>query len=314
MLLEMASGNFFYRLERSAKNDNIEALSASLNMLAEEIQGILLHQGYANINDIIIDIVQMSFILDKNGKIEATNRQTCNILSTLYKDLIGKPFEVILNERSQIKWEGVKNGISKKEDYDASIELEFKTKGHLLLPKICYISTYEDINQHSKKILVSIIHHSTTHKELKKNLKTRVIEHNKNLKNVTDQKQLTDTKSSKIRLSFDDIRKLRKGRDLIINNLDKDFPKLKDFALQLGTNEFKLKYGFKELYGMPVHRYLMQERLRKSNMLIQYTDKSLKTIAHMTGFKSMPHFSRAFKKHFGYTPSELRKEHINSDN
>ncbi len=314
MLLEMASGNFFYRLERSAKNDNIEALTISLNMLAEEIQGILLHQGYANINDIIVDIIQMNFILNKNGQIEATNRQSCNILSTLYKDLIGKPFEHILNERSQLKWEAVKMDILKKEDYESSLELEFKTKGNLLLPKVCYVSTFEDTNEHSKKVLVSIIHHSTTHKELKKNLKKRVIEHNSNLKNDIDQKQLTDEKPSKIRLSFDDIRKLRKGHDIIINNLEKDLPSLKDFALQLGTNEFKLKYGFKELYGMPVHRYLMQERLRKSNMLIQYTDKSLKTIAHMTGFKSMPHFSRAFKKHFGYTPSELRKKHLNSDN
>ena len=312
MLLEMASGNFFYRLERSANNDNIEALTVSLNMLAEEIQGILLHQGYANINDNILDIVQMSFILDSNGHIEATNRQTSNILSILHKDLIGKPFGHILNERSKLKWETTLKSITQKEDFDTSIELEFKTKGNLLLPKVCYISSFEYINNQPKKIMVSIIHHTTSHKELEKSLKARVVEHNKEQSKDKEEQQ-TDTKPSKIRLSFDDIRKLRKGHDIIINNLDKDLPSLKEFALQLGTNEFKLKYGFKELYGMPVHRYLMQERLRKSNMLIQHTDKSLKSIAHMTGFKSMPHFSRAFKKHFGYTPSELRKENINSD-
>ena len=46
MLLEMASGNFFYRLERSTKNDSLESLAISLNILAEEIQETMLHQGY----------------------------------------------------------------------------------------------------------------------------------------------------------------------------------------------------------------------------------------------------------------------------
>ena len=310
MLLEMASGNFFYRLERSAKNDNIEALTISLNMLAEEIQGILLHQGYANINDIVVDIVQMSFMLDVNGTIMASNRQTCNILSILHKDLIGKPFEHVLNDRSRLKWASIKSELVQKTDFATSIELEFKTKGNLLLPKTCYISTFENTQGSEKNILVSIVHHSTSHKELEKGLKSRVIEHGKN-KTLENQEDVV--RPPKIRLSFDDIRKLRNGRDIIINNLDRDLPSLKEFALQLGTNEFKLKYGFKELYGIPVHRYLMQERLRKSNMLIQNTDKPLKSIAQMTGFKSMPHFSRAFKNHFGYTPSELRKESVNSD-
>lgn len=91
-----------------------------------------------------------------------------------------------------------------------------------------------------------------------------------------------------------------------------DFPSLKDFALQLGTNEFKLKYGFKELYGTTVHRFLMEERLRKSKMMIQFTDQSLKSIAHTTGFKSISHFSRTFKKRYEYAPSELRKKTLDS--
>ena len=114
-------------------------------------------------------------------------------------------------------------------------------------------------------------------------------------------------------MSFEDIRKIREGHDIIINNLEMDFPSLKDFALQLGTNEFKLKYGFKELYGTSVYRFLKEERMRKSKMMIQYSGQSLKTSAQMTGFKSMAHFSRTFKKRYGYTPSELRKKALNGD-
>ena len=45
MLMEISAGNFFYRVERSVKNDNVEALVVVLNMMAEEIQEAMVHQG-----------------------------------------------------------------------------------------------------------------------------------------------------------------------------------------------------------------------------------------------------------------------------
>ena len=94
---------------------------------------------------------------------------------------------------------------------------------------------------------------------------------------------------------------------MIINNLEKDLPSLKELALQMGTNEYKLKYGFKQLYGTTIFRFLIQERLRKAKTLIQYSKLTLKQIAKMTGFKSITHFSRAFKEKYGVSPSELRR-------
>src|SRR5690606_22109590 len=93
MLLEMGSGNFFHRVERSVKNDNVEAVVAVLNMVAEEIEAAMVHQGYVNANTTIKHIVLMSFILDSRGYIEMVNQQTCSILSYLCEDIIGKPFE-----------------------------------------------------------------------------------------------------------------------------------------------------------------------------------------------------------------------------
>ena len=81
-----------------------------------------------------------------------------------------------------------------------------------------------------------------------------------------------NSNQTRIRLSFADIRKIREGRNIILNNLEAELPSLKDFAHQLGTNEFKLKYGFRELYGTSVYRFLLQERLRKAKMLIQRAD------------------------------------------
>jgi len=308
MLLEMASGNFFYRIERSVENDNIEALIVTLNMLAEEIQDTIIHQGYANTDKTTLDIVQMSFILDFNGIIEMVNQKTCNILSSLYDDMIGEYFESFLTLQSVKKWKTTWKQIKKKEIFDTSVELKFKSKGNLVIPKIVYVTSFNDALIKESKTLITVIHHSSFRDQLDDDLKQRIVKDNKHNKETEK-----DTTKVRLRLSFEDIRKIREGHDIIINNLEKDFPILKDFALQIGTNEFKLKYGFKELYGTTVHRFLMQERLRKAQMMIQYSDVSLKSIAYMVGFKSMPHFSRSFKKRYGYSPSALRNNTIHEN-
>ena len=73
MLLEMAGGNFFYRLETSDRNDNVEALAIVLNMLAEEIQESFYHQGYVSSKGTTEHLVQMCFLLDGNGMVQMAN-------------------------------------------------------------------------------------------------------------------------------------------------------------------------------------------------------------------------------------------------
>lgn len=208
-----------------------------------------------------------------------------------------------------MKWQHIRKVIQRKNFYDTSLELSFVTKDKLLLPNHCYITTFKGNKEAQGKTLVTVIHHCKGYLELEKNLKQSVIKF-KNKQEQSFQGKTLKSQKQKLRLSYHDIGKLRKGHDIIINNLEKELPSIKDFALQLGTNEFKLKYGFKELYGTTVYRFLIQERLRKAKMLTQHSDMPLKSIAHMTGFKSIPHFSRTFKKRYGYAPSALRKKSL----
>ena len=312
MLLEMAQGNFFYRLERSMDNDSLEALNMSLNMLAEEIQEAMVHQGFANTHGAIKHIVQMSFILDSEGIIDMVNQKACALLSIPYDHIIGVPFDSLLLEDSQAKWKTIWRTWKQRSFFDTSLELTFKTKEALLIPNPCYLTTFMDNKTNQRRTLVTVIHHSKSQFELETDLKRRVIQFENEDKLQSLETPLEPIKR-KLRLSFDDIRKLREGHDFIINHLDKKLPSLKEFALQLGTNEFKLKYGFKELYGTSVYRFLLEERLKKSKLLIQYTDKPLKQIADMIGFKSFPHFSKTFKKRFGYSPKVLRKKYLEKD-
>lgn len=312
MLLEMASGNFFYRLERSAKNDHLEAISISLNMLAEEIQEIIRHDGYVNSNNPMTETIQMGFILDNNGLIEMANQQACVALSVRHADILQNAFDEYLTENSKNLWKNTWQRLQNNEFHDSSLELEFISNKSLVAPQKCFISTFKSVDTSQMKTLITVIQHSKIQDILKSGLKQLITPLSDAKKNITGVHNNNRTKS-KPRLSFEDVRKIREGRNIILNNLEQDFPSLRDFALQLGTNEFKLKYGFKELYGTSVHRYLMQERLRKSKMMVQFTDQSLKSIAHATGFKSISHFSRTFKKHYDQSPSDFRKNELKND-
>ncbi|PXX23741.1 helix-turn-helix domain-containing protein [Arenibacter sp. ARW7G5Y1] len=302
MLLEMAGGNFFYRLETSERNDNVEALAIVLNMLAEEIQESFYHQGYVSSKGTTEHLVQMCFLLDGDGIVQMANQKACTILSKLYGNIVRKPFSDLLTDASKTDWVQKWRTLCKKSFYDMAIPLNFLTNDNLVIPNRCHITSIKSEEDGSHNVLITVIH-TTTGRTFGKERNRTAINPDSNGKN--SQKKVT---RPKVKLSYEDIRKIREGQEMILNNLQMDLPNLKDLAHQLGTNEFKLKYGFKELYGTTVFKYLVQERLRKAKTLVQYTQLNFKSIAKMVGFKSVPHFSRAFSEQYGYSPKIFRKK------
>ncbi|AUP78708.1 helix-turn-helix domain-containing protein [Flavivirga eckloniae] len=308
MLLEFASGNFAYKLERSDLNDDIEALTALVNMTFEEIKGSFLHQGYVNLNETYKHLVQMFFVLDTEGTIVAFNSRIKQMLFFDDDELQGESFSKFLTKDSKLAWEELKSKIAHTnlDSYEEFIVLSFKTKQKLILMTNCLVSKFVDHIHQSERIVITSIEIIKSSQERENKLQ-KIINSAKD-KNKMAIPDLSNTKSKQLNLSFSDIRKIRKVHDHIINNLDKPLSPLIELAHTFGTNEYKLKYGFKQLYGETVFRFLINERLRKASLLIQHTDTSIKEVAHLTGFVSAPHFSKAFKEKYGFTPRDLRKQ------
>lgn len=294
LLLEMARGNFFFSLDPTDKNDNVASLIVMLNMVNEEIRASFIHQGFTNAQNTPQCMVQMSFLLNGNGIVEMANKKACSLLSLLPKDIIGRPLSDFLSDGSRLQWDKKLHKLRKKKRSETVQFLEFRTREGLSLGKDCNITMFRDLEDGGHKILVDTVLFSKG-EPFDQGLM-------KNTLRVT--KGIGDPK---VRLGQEDIQMIRDVHDLIINNLENELPGLKELAHQMGTNEYKLKYGFKQLYGTTVFRFLIQERLRKAKTLIQHSNLSLKRIAHMTGFKSTTHFSRAFKEKYGLSPSALRK-------
>ncbi len=293
MLLEMARGNFFYSLEPTDKKDSVASLVVMLNMVNEEIMASFIHQGFANAHNTPQCIIQLSILLDPKGTIEMVSNGTCSLFSALPNEIIGKRITDLLTEASQKLWVKKMAKHLKRERSETVLFLEFMTKNGLLLGKDCHISVFQTLDGSGQKILLDTVFFSKG-EPFGTGLPKKSIKVTKGIK------------EPKVTLTPEDIQMIRDVHDMIINHLDKDLPSLKDLALQMGTNEYKLKYGFKQLYGTTVFRFLTHERLRKTKTLIQHSHLSLKEIAHMTGFKSAAHFSRAFRDKYGQSPSELR--------
>jgi len=84
-------------------------------------------------------------------------------------------------------------------------------------------------------------------------------------------------------------------------------PSLKELTRLVGLNEFKLKQGFKQQFGLPVRAYLIQFRLNKARQLLLETEYSVGEVASLVGYKNGAHFTAAFKEKFGLLPSAMQR-------
>ena len=82
-------------------------------------------------------------------------------------------------------------------------------------------------------------------------------------------------------------------------------PTLTQLSKIAGINEFKLKKGFKELFGITAFNYLSDYRLAIAKTELAKRIKSVSQIAYEIGYSSPQHFSKAFSNKFGVPPSQV---------
>ena len=102
-----------------------------------------------------------------------------------------------------------------------------------------------------------------------------------------------------------DIDKMHEVKTIIEANLQTPCS-LINLAHLVGTNEYNLKKSFKEVFGTTVFGYLSQLRMEEARQLLLKGEMNINQISDYIGYKNANHFSTAFKKHFGYNPSELK--------
>ena len=84
----------------------------------------------------------------------------------------------------------------------------------------------------------------------------------------------------------------------------------KQLAAELGVSVTALKMSFKSVYGAPMYQYQKDLRLQKAQQLLRETTLPVAAIAEEVGYTNPAKFSSAFKKRFGVSPTEYKRNTI----
>ena len=74
---------------------------------------------------------------------------------------------------------------------------------------------------------------------------------------------------------------------------------------ELSMSRPQLYRKFTAVADIPIGKYILTYRLHKAREMLETGNKNVTEASIETGFKSVSHFSSAFKKEFGYSPKEL---------
>lgn len=83
---------------------------------------------------------------------------------------------------------------------------------------------------------------------------------------------------------------------------------INDIARQIHRSSSYTMKHFKEELGMPISAYITKCRLEDAKRLLAYSDKSLAEISAYLCFSSQAYFQNVFKKQYGITPLQYRKQ------
>ncbi len=106
-------------------------------------------------------------------------------------------------------------------------------------------------------------------------------------------------------LSADDRDRIYAAQKILIDHLD-DPPTLLELARQVNLNDYKLKVGFKQVFGTTVFGYLHQYRMETARKLLHSHRLNVKEVAQSVGYANQSRFAAAFRKQFGVNPKVYR--------
>ncbi|WP_244624459.1 AraC family transcriptional regulator [Sphingomonas sp. So64.6b] len=84
-------------------------------------------------------------------------------------------------------------------------------------------------------------------------------------------------------------------------------PSLEYLAHEVGLSRSGLCTGFRQILGQSVFDYILDLRMQQALALLNEHNGSISQIAYAVGYNRASSFSVAVQRHFGATPSELRK-------
>lgn len=106
------------------------------------------------------------------------------------------------------------------------------------------------------------------------------------------------------KLSKADMEQMTVAREILLDRLAAP-PSLFELSRILHMNDCKLKRCFKQCYGTTVYGFIRDQRMEKAFSLLEQGAHNVSEAAFAVGYTNVSHFSEAFQKKFGFTPSSI---------
>ena len=100
-------------------------------------------------------------------------------------------------------------------------------------------------------------------------------------------------------------------RDHLLTNRE-GYISLASLAAEHEISVSHLQKLFKQVYGVPIYRYIKEYRLEQAAVELVRSGKSVMEIAQQAGYDNASKFSESFKKRYGKTPSRYRADKKNA--
>jgi AraC-like DNA-binding protein len=283
MLFEMARGNFNTRIPLSSNDEELETLVVLINMVAEEMKESVFQIGYVNTHKTFQFTALSTFVLDFSFIIKSFTSEVTSFLGHSESELINLSLADIITTASFEQFQEV---LEANSTLPTAITLDFTPKEHLPISVASNIVRL--VNR--SEIIINLV------TPARQDPYSPLLYKNENEKHNKTRKA--------------DALLIQKLYDYILAHLEEPLPSLKVLSSKFGTNEHKLKDGFRHFFKTSIYQFYNQERLKRAFFMIEHTGIPLKNISVMNGFNNYPNFSKSFKKQFGFSPNELKRNEV----
>lgn len=100
---------------------------------------------------------------------------------------------------------------------------------------------------------------------------------------------------------------IKSAKNIIIERMTQP-PSIAELALEIGISEYKLKSGFKEMYGNTVGGFVLDYKMNSAKAMLDSRKYQVSEVAYALGYGNPSHFITAFKKKYQITPKKYLQQ------
>lgn len=102
------------------------------------------------------------------------------------------------------------------------------------------------------------------------------------------------------------IGRVHEARDILLDHFEKP-PAVPKLSRLVGLNQTCLRHAFKAVFGVTLFGFVARCRMERAIELLLSSEMSISEVSYAVGYDYPANFTHAFKRHFGYAPSEARR-------